>query len=135
MLFMTINLFFFNFFIRIKENVYTFAAKLKKLNKKNIIVMTKAEIVAEIANKTGVEKASTQAVVESFMEIVKAAIINGDKVFLRGFGTYKTNVRAEKIGRNIKEEQKILIPEHNIPVFKPAKSFLNEVKQTKVVKE
>ena len=90
--------------------------------------MTKAEIVAKIAEKTGVEKGSTQAVVESFMEIVKEAVKKNEDVYLRGFGSFKTKVRAEKVGRNIKAGTRIVIPEHRIPAFKPAKSFINDLK-------
>ncbi len=91
--------------------------------------MTKAEIVTEIANKTGVEKVAVQAVVESFMETVKETMINGENVYLRGFGSFIIKRRAEKTGRNISKNTTIIIPAHNIPAFKPAKTFVNEVKK------
>jgi len=90
--------------------------------------MTKAEIITEIANKTGVEKAAVQAVVESFMETVKDTMVNGENVYLRGFGSFIIKERAEKTGRNISKNTTIIIPAHNIPAFKPAKTFVNEVK-------
>ncbi len=90
--------------------------------------MTKAEIVAEIAHKTGIEKAAVQAVVENFMEVVKSSMINGDNVYLRGFGSFIIKQRAEKKARNISKKTTIVIPAHNIPAFKPAKSFAQEVK-------
>ena len=90
--------------------------------------MTKAEIVAEIANKTGIEKVAVQAVVESFMETVKDTMANGENVYLRGFGSFIVKRRAEKTGRNISKNTTIIIPAHNIPAFKPAKTFVNEVK-------
>jgi DNA-binding protein HU-beta len=90
--------------------------------------MTKAEIVAEIANKTGVEKVAVQAVVESFMESVKKSMMNGENVYLRGFGSFTIKKRAEKTGRNISRNTTIIIPAHNIPAFKPAKTFVNQVK-------
>ncbi len=90
--------------------------------------MTKAEIVAKIAEKTGVERSNTQEIVEAFMDIVKETVANGEAVYLRGFGSFIRKTRAEKIGRNIKEEKSIIIPEHNIPAFKPSKTFVNEVK-------
>jgi DNA-binding protein HU-beta len=93
--------------------------------------MTKAEIVAEIANKTGIEKVAVQATVEAFMETVKRSLVNGENVYLRGFGSFTIKERAEKTGRNISRNTTIIIPAHNIPAFKPAKTFLNEVK-TKV---
>ncbi|RLD43285.1 MAG: integration host factor subunit beta [Bacteroidetes bacterium] len=90
--------------------------------------MTKAEIVTEIANKTGIEKVAVQAVVESFMETVKDTMIGGENVYLRGFGSFIIKRRAEKTGRNISKNTTIIIPAHNIPAFKPAKTFVNEVK-------
>ena len=91
--------------------------------------MTKAEIVAEIANKTGADKANTQLIVESFMNLIKDSVVKGEPVYLRGFGSFIRKTRAEKVGRNIKEKKSIVIPEHNIPAFKPAKTFVNEVKK------
>ncbi|NLN94974.1 MAG: integration host factor subunit beta [Bacteroidales bacterium] len=90
--------------------------------------MTKAEIVAEIANKIGVEKVAVQETVEAFMEAVKGSLIKGENVYLRGFGSFIVKKRAEKTGRNISKNTTIVIPAHNIPAFKPAKSFVNEVK-------
>ena len=91
--------------------------------------MTKAEIVAEIANKTGVVKVAVQATIEAFMETVKNSMINGENVYLRGFGSFTIKKRAEKTGRNISKNTTIIIPAHNIPSFKPAKSFVNTVKE------
>lgn len=90
--------------------------------------MTKAEIVAEIATKTGIEKQTVQHTVESFMDVVKGAMVNGDNVYLRGFGSFVIKKRAEKTGRNISKNTTIIIPAHNIPAFKPAKSFVSKVK-------
>ena len=90
--------------------------------------MTKAEIVAKITEKTGIEKVNTQEVVEAFMSVVKEAVAQGEPVYLRGFGSFIRKTRAEKVGRNIKKEEKIIIPAHNIPAFKPSKTFANEVK-------
>ena len=90
--------------------------------------MTKAEIVTEIASKTGIEKVAVQAVVESFMETVKDTMIEGENVYLRGFGSFIIKERAEKTGRNISKNTTIIIPAHKIPAFKPAKTFVNEGK-------
>jgi DNA-binding protein HU-beta len=92
--------------------------------------MTKAEIVADIANKTGIEKVAVQATVEAFMEILKNSMIHGQNVYLRGFGSFIIKKRAEKTGRNISKNTTIIIPAHNIPAFKPAKTFVNKVKST-----
>lgn len=90
--------------------------------------MTKAEIVTEIANKTGIEKVAVQAVVESFMETIKETMVSGENVYLRGFGSFIIKERAEKTGRNISKNTTIIIPAHKIPAFKPAKTFVNKVK-------
>jgi len=96
--------------------------------------MTKAEIVAEIANKTGIEKVAVQATVEAFMETLKNSMVSGQNVYLRGFGSFIIKKRAEKTGRNISKNTTIIIPAHNIPSFKPAKSFVNKVKSNTKVK-
>lgn len=90
--------------------------------------MTKAEIVADIANKTGIEKVAVQKTVEAFMEAIKSSMADGENVYLRGFGSFTIKKRAEKTGRNISKNTTIIIPAHNIPAFKPAKTFVNEVK-------
>ncbi len=92
--------------------------------------MTKAEIVAEIANKTGIEKVAVQATVEAFMDTLKNSMISGQNVYLRGFGSFIIKKRAEKTGRNISRNTTIIIPAHNIPSFKPAKSFVTKVKSS-----
>tara|TARA_B110000977_G_C10610530_1_gene312039 strand:- start:203 stop:496 length:294 start_codon:yes stop_codon:yes gene_type:complete len=93
--------------------------------------MTKADIVAEIAEKTGLEKVDVQTTVEAFMEEVKTSLETGNNVYLRGFGSFVIKQRAEKTGRNISKNTTIIIPAHNIPSFKPAKVFMEGVK-TKV---
>ena len=90
--------------------------------------MTKADIVSEIAKKTGVEKVQIQTIVETFMEEVKASLSNGENVYLRGFGSFIVKKRAQKVARNISKNTTITIPEHNIPAFKPAKTFTSKIK-------
>ena len=90
--------------------------------------MTKADIVNNIAKETGVEKVLVQQVVESFMENVKASLIENEPVYLRGFGSCIIKERAQKVARNISKGTTITIPAHNIPAFKPAKSFACKVK-------
>ena len=90
--------------------------------------MTKADIVARVSEKLGVEKSEVQATIESFMEEVKGSLEGGDNVYLRGFGSFIIKTRAEKTGRNISKNTTIKIPAHNIPAFKPAKVFVEGVK-------
>ena len=91
--------------------------------------MTKAEIVNEIAKKTGIEKSVVLTTVESFMDVVKTSLTEQEPVYLRGFGSFIIKHRAEKTARDIHKEKTITIPAHNIPAFKPAKTFVNEVKK------
>lgn len=92
--------------------------------------MTKAEIVTEIADKTGIEKVTVQATVEAFMKSVKNNLSQGKNVYLRGFGSFVVKKRATKKGRNISKNTTIVIPEHFIPAFKPAKTFSDKVKKS-----
>lgn len=96
--------------------------------------MTKADIVNSISSKLGLEKVETQKVVEVFMDEIKTARANGDNVYLRGFGTFLIKKRAAKTGRNISKNTTIKIPAHNVPAFKPAKSFVEDVKTNVKVK-
>ena len=85
--------------------------------------MTKAEIVSQICGETGIESRKVLAVVEALMISIKDAVANDDDVYLRGFGTFTTKTRKEKIGRLIKENKSVVVPEHKIPYFKPADVF------------
>ena len=91
--------------------------------------MTKAEIVNEVAKATGIEKVTVQTVVESFMESVKGSVKRNEPVYLRGFGSFIIKHRAEKAARNITKNTTLTIPAHDIPAFKPAKSFVNSLKK------
>lgn len=90
--------------------------------------MTKAEIVNEITKRTGVDKTTVLSTVEAFMEVVKDSLSNEENVYLRGFGSFIVKKRAQKTARNISKNTAIIIPEHNIPAFKPAKTFTLAVK-------
>jgi DNA-binding protein HU-beta len=90
--------------------------------------MTKADIVNEIAKSTGLDKADVLKTVETFMETVKNSLAKNENVYLRGFGSFVVKQRAEKTARNISKNTTIIIPAHNIPSFKPAKTFVSEVK-------
>lgn len=90
--------------------------------------MTKADIVSEIAKSTGVEKVQVQAIVEAFMDSIKTSLVKKNNVYLRGFGSFIVKKRAKKVARNISKNTTITIPAHNIPAFKPAKSFAVKVK-------
>lgn len=90
--------------------------------------MTKAEIVNEVAKATGLEKVAVQSVIEASMESIKNSLIKGEPVYLRGFGSFIIKHRAQKAARNITKKTTMTIPAHDIPAFKPAKSFAVSVK-------
>lgn len=90
--------------------------------------MTKADIVNEVAKNTGVEKVVVQKAVEATMDAIKDSLAKGNNVYLRGFGSFIIKKRAKKTARNISKNTTIIIPEHNIPAFKPAKTFVSKVK-------
>lgn len=96
--------------------------------------MTKAELVSTISNKLGTEKGDTQKVIEAFMHEIRSSLYNGDNVYLRGFGSFIIKTRAAKTGRNISKNTAIEIPAHNVPAFKPSKSFVEKVKTKVAVK-
>lgn len=91
--------------------------------------MTKAEIVNEIAKSTGLDKVIVLTTLEAFMETVKDSLAKEENVYLRGFGSFVVKKRAQKTARNISKNTTIIIPEHNIPSFKPAKTFTDAVKK------
>lgn len=90
--------------------------------------MIKAQVVTDISNKTGIEKAAVVAVIEEFMTTIKESLTAGENVYLRGFGTFEIIERAEKTGRNITAGTTLIVPAHKIPKFKPAKEFKERVK-------
>ena len=90
--------------------------------------MTKAEIVSQITEKTGIEKVAVTAIVEEIMESIKSNMAKGENVYLRGFGTFGVIERKEKLGRNISKNTSVVIPAHKIPKFKPSKEFLKMIK-------
>lgn len=89
--------------------------------------MTKADIVNEIARTIGIDKPAILSVVEQFMTVVKDSLAHGENVYLRGFVSFIVKQRAEKTARNISKNTTLVIPAHNIPAFKPANSFKDEV--------
>lgn len=90
--------------------------------------MTKADIVSQVSENTGIEKATVKKALEAFMDTVKGSLAGGDSVYLRGFGSFAIKRRAEKLARNISKNTTIIVPEHIIPSFKPADSFIAQVK-------
>lgn len=92
--------------------------------------MTKADIINKISTQTGLPKKDVAITVESFMEELRQSLINKENVYLRGFGSFIVKHRAQKTARNISKKETITIPAHNIPAFKPCKTFVNAVKKS-----
>ncbi len=90
--------------------------------------MTKADLIAQIADKTGVEKADVSTTIESLFSVIKDSLANGENIYVRGFGSFVNKKRARKVARNISKNTAIVIEEHFIPSFKPAKLFVEQVK-------
>ena len=90
--------------------------------------MRKADLVTAISEKTGVPKVDVLVTLETFFKEVKNTLSDGENVYIRGFGSFVIKKRAKKIGRHIKKNVAIEIPEHYIPSFKPAKVFVEQVK-------
>jgi DNA-binding protein HU-beta len=90
--------------------------------------MRKADLVTAISEKTGVPKVDVLVTLETFFQEVKSTLAEGENVYVRGFGSFVIKKRAKKIGRHIKKNEAIEIPEHYIPAFKPAKVFIEQVK-------
>ena len=94
--------------------------------------MRKSDLINNISDKTGIPKVDVLVTVETLIKEIKGNIAKGENIYIRGFGSFITKKRAAKIGRNIKKNIAVSIPEHFIPAFKPSKEFVNEVKQMKI---
>ena len=95
---------------------------------KNLIIMTKAELVNSIAIQTGYDRVTIMNIVETGMAEIKKNVANGENVYLRSFGSFITKIRAQKVARNISKQTSIVVPEHKIPAFKPSKEFTSIMK-------
>ncbi|HMU71900.1 MAG TPA: HU family DNA-binding protein [Ferruginibacter sp.] len=97
--------------------------------------MRKADLINQISEKTGIPKVDVLVTLETMFKAVKSSLANGENIYIRGFGSFITKKRAAKIGRNIKKNIAVEIPEHYIPAFKPAKEFMQEIKSSKNIKD
>lgn len=108
---------------------------LLKANLLKLIKMRKADLITQISDKTGIPKVDVLVTLETMFKAVKNSLASGENIYIRGFGSFITKKRAAKIGRNIKKNVAVEIPEHFIPAFKPAKEFMLEIKSSKNIKE
>jgi len=91
--------------------------------------MTKAELINDIAIATGYDKTTISVVVEAFMESVKKNLVDGENVYLRGFGSFTTKTRKEKVARNIGKHMSVIVPAHRVVAFKPAAELADDVRK------
>jgi DNA-binding protein HU-beta len=94
--------------------------------------MRKSDLVTQISEKTGIPKVDVLVTLETMFKEIKLSLAADENIYIRGFGSFITKKRAAKIGRNIKRNTAVEIPEHYIPAFKPAKEFMEEVKKVKI---
>jgi DNA-binding protein HU-beta len=97
--------------------------------------VTKSDIINQITEKTGIDKSDVTATIEAFFSVVKASMSNGHNIYVRGFGSFINKKRKKKIARNISRNTAIVIDEHYIPSFKPAKIFVSKIKNSDKVKQ
>jgi DNA-binding protein HU-beta len=96
--------------------------------------VTKADVIAQISEKTGVDKGDVQQTLESFFTVVKDSLSEGENLYVRGFGSFINKKRARKVARNISKGTSMIIDEHFVPSFKPAKVFVEQVKESDKLK-
>ena len=96
--------------------------------------MTKADVINEISDKTGIDRSDVQASVEGFFSIVKSNMAEGENIYVRGFGSFVNKKRARKVARNISKNTAIVIEEHYVPSFKPSKMFIEKIKTSNQLK-
>ncbi len=89
--------------------------------------MNKAELITATAEKAGLSKKDTEAAITAMVDVITAALTEGDKVQLVGFGAFEIKTRAERIGRNPKTKEQIKIPASKVPVFKAGKALKDAV--------
>jgi DNA-binding protein HU-beta len=97
--------------------------------------MRKADLINKISDKTGIPKVDVLVTLETMFKEIKTSMASGENLYIRGFGSFIIKKRAAKIGRNIKKNTSVSIPEHFIPAFKPAKEFVQDIKSSPNIKE
>ena len=86
--------------------------------------MTKADLIRQIADETGVERVDVAQSVEALIAVVKKSLKGGQSIYLRGFGSFIIKKRAKKLARNISRGTTVEIPEHLSPASSPPSSLV-----------
>jgi DNA-binding protein HU-beta len=92
--------------------------------------MTKAQLIGEISSKTAIQKEIVSDIIESYIEVVKSSLAEGNDIYIRGFGSFNNKIRQQKIARDIRRGKTIVIPAHYLPSFKPAPDFKEKVRSS-----
>lgn len=106
----------------------------QNINLKLAKTVTKADVISQISDKTGVDKLKVQETLEAFFVVVKDSLADGENLYVRGFGSFINKKRARKVARNISKGTSLIIDEHFVPSFKPAKVFMDQVKESEKLK-
>jgi len=93
----------------------------------------KLELINKVSKVTGIDRQDVDETVEATIHTIKQALINGDSVFIRGFGSFVNKKRAKKIARNISTNTALILEAHYVPSFKPSKKFVESVKENNKV--
>ena len=89
--------------------------------------MTKADLVEQVAEKTGLTRTDVAATVDAFLDAVKRSLENGSNIEIRGFGTFKIRSRKTRMARNPRTGDAVPVPDRKVPVFKVSKELKDMV--------
>lgn len=96
-------------------------------NETRIIIMNKTELIAAVAEKTGLTKKDTERVINATVDTITASLVKGDKVMVSGFGNFEVKAREARVGRNPRTKETIQIPATRLPAFKASKALKDVV--------
>jgi DNA-binding protein HU-beta len=97
--------------------------------------MTKQDVINQVSERTGLDSLTSRSIIESFFEVVKDALIEGEPIYVRTFGSFILKERAQKVGRNISQNTAVTIAAHRVPAFKPSRDFTDQVRTQGVTVE
>ena len=93
------------------------------MTKQTTSTLTKADLVEEVLNVTELPRKESETIVETIFDNIIGALQKGEKIEIRGFGSFRTRERRGRVGRNPKTGEKVEVPAKKIPYFKPSKEL------------
>jgi integration host factor subunit beta len=93
------------------------------MTKQTTSTLTKADLIEEVLNVTELPRKESETIVETIFDSIIAALQKGEKIEIRGFGSFRTRERRGRVGRNPKTGEKVDVPAKKIPYFKPSKEL------------